>query len=96
MIFHRRLVARVFLLGLVALLHPDRRNVIPSGMAHPWHIVNGRHWQVETGTVELPAETDAREGTRGACPAGMVEVNGKMKVDEVASIDDLQKPTCTE
>ena len=48
----------------------------------------GKHWQIGGPRGEDPAVTDAREGTRGACPAGMVSVSGKMKVH--AMIDELQ------
>ncbi|RYZ65632.1 MAG: hypothetical protein EOP08_06580 [Proteobacteria bacterium] len=54
-----------------------------------------RHWQRDAQeTPEPTAVTDAREGNRGTCPAGMVEVEGKMK--QSAMLDALQLQTCTE
>ena len=42
-----------------------------------WHLVMGKHWQINGPRGEDPALTDAREGTRGACPAGMVSVRAR-------------------
>ena len=54
-----------------------------------------RHWQrISVGPVETTAETDAREGTRGVCPEGMVEIDGKMK--QSAMLDALQLRACTD
>ncbi len=54
-----------------------------------------RHWQrTATEPPEATSVTDEREGNRGACPAGMVEVEGKMK--QSALLDALQSQTCTE
>jgi formylglycine-generating enzyme required for sulfatase activity len=40
--------------------------------------------------------TDARENNRGMCPAGMVEVQGRMRVDPAPEfLDAMQKLTCT-
>ena len=58
-----------------------------------WHLVMGKHWQINGPRGEDPVLTDAREGTRGACPAGMVSVSGKMKVH--AMIDEMQLQACT-
>lgn len=61
-----------------------------------WRLVDGKHWQmIGSGTPEPTAVTDAREKNRGACPAGMVEVKGKMKTHPTFSIDGLQLQTCT-
>ena len=68
----------------------------PGSMLLPqreWHLVMGKHWQINGPRGEDPALTDAREGTRGACPAGMVSVSGKMKVN--AMIDEMQLQVCT-
>jgi hypothetical protein len=76
------------------------RDVAPP--THPWHLVHGKHWQITAASPAEPVETtDAREGTRGDCPAGMVHVKGQMKLDPSAnpfdgtSIEELQKSTCT-
>ncbi|MDB5220016.1 MAG: Protein kinase domain protein, partial [Myxococcaceae bacterium] len=53
-----------------------------------WHLVMGKHWQIGGPRGEDPAVTDARENTRGACPTGMVDVQGKMKVH--AMVDEMQ------
>ena len=58
-----------------------------------WKLVQGRHWQIANGTAEDPQVTDAREGTRGTCPAGMVAVAGKMRLHSM--MDELQMQACT-
>ncbi len=64
---------------------------------HTWRLVNGHNWQIESDVTETRAETDAREGTHGACPEGMVDVEGSMKVDgALDSMEELQNTTCTE
>lgn len=67
---------------------------------HEWRLVEGHHWQIvssdETEDVEV---TDAREGTRGTCPQGMVEVQGLMvggARGQIDAVDELQKPACTQ
>src|SRR4051812_47960556 len=87
---------RFRVLGAAAVL---ATSAIASGGAPPpapsftWHLVDGKHWQIATPAGEDPAVTDAAEGNRGACPAGMIEVNGKMRV--VAMGDEVQKTVCT-
>lgn len=61
--------------------------------AREWHLVMGKHWQINGPRGEDPAVTDAREGTRGNCPAGMVSVQGKMKMH--AMLDEMQLQACT-
>lgn len=63
---------------------------------HPWHLVGGRSWQIVADASEDLATTDATEGTRGACPAGMVEVAGRAKIDGAHSIETLQESVCTD
>lgn len=58
-----------------------------------WQLVQGRHWQIKGPAGEAPAVTDAREKNRGACPAGMIEVAGKMKQHFL--LDELQMQACT-
>ncbi len=65
----------------------------PPSPAREWRLVSGKHWQIGGPPGEDPAVTDAREGTRGACPIGMVDVQGKMKVH--AMIDEMQLQACT-
>lgn len=61
---------------------------------HEWQLVAGKHWQIMGPRGEDPATTDAREGTRGPCPTGMVHVQGRMKV--AALLDELQMQACTD
>jgi hypothetical protein len=65
----------------------------PGGPQREWHLVMGKHWQIGGPRGEDPALTDARESTRGVCPRGMVDVQGKMKVH--AMIDEMQLQACT-
>lgn len=77
----------------------------PNGareLRFPWRLVRQKHWQIIADVVESTDATDAVEGTRGACPAGMVEVQGNMKLDpspnaayDMRSIEEMQKTTCT-
>jgi hypothetical protein len=67
-----------------------------------WRSVRGRHWQIISTDFEDPAVTDKREGTRGDCPAGMVQVQGAMKLDpdpnpfSANRIETMQLETCVE
>jgi sulfatase modifying factor 1 len=71
--------------------------LIPSAPTRPWQLVDGNHWQIESTESEDPGVTDEAEGTRGACPQGMVEVAGSMKLDsEHGSVEGLQDTTCTD
>ena len=89
-------------LGFLALLalSADNEPTPPqrvTALQHVWRVDDGKYWHIESTRVEDPATTDAVERTRGACPAGMVEVAGQMKVardDE--DLDALQLTTCTE
>src|SRR6266404_4780328 len=64
--------------------------------AFPWVLHDGRHWQVASTTFEESDSTDATEGTRGACPSGMVEVRGRMRQDSpVIAIEAMQRLLCT-
>ena len=63
----------------------------------PWRVIEGKFWQVVASTPsEEPRVTDLREGNRGACKAGMIEVAGRMKDDsgDLFGIDGLQQLTC--
>lgn len=99
--------------GMFALLGSEPRafdigaSVLGSGdlppLAHEWRVVGGKHWQIVSEPVESRAETDVVEGTRGACPEGMVEVAGNMKLDpsptsyyDQNSIEELQKRACVQ
>ena len=57
-----------------------------------WRFVAGKHWQVKSDPGEAPATTDAREGNRGKCTEGMVEVRGQFKL--MPNGDGLQQTTC--
>lgn len=63
-------------------------------LAHAWTLHDGKHWQVASPDGELPEDTDRIEQTRGACPAGMVEVRGRWKLDPW--LDWLQRSVCTQ
>jgi hypothetical protein len=72
--------------------------LLPRREPHlPWRSVDAKHWQITSDAAEDPAVTDAAEGTRGACPAGMVEVRGQAKVEAPGAlpIEELQNATCT-
>ncbi len=67
-----------------------------------WRLVEGKHWQIISDAAEDRAETDRREGNRGACGEGMIEIEGKMRMDppnlglfDTRSIEEQQKLTCT-
>ena len=63
----------------------------------PWRVIDGKFWQVVAATPsEDPRVTDLREGNRGACNAGMIEVAGRMKDDsgDLFGVDGLQQLTC--
>lgn len=80
------------------LLAPSPDPASPSSGApnvSEWRLIDGRHWQHLSESVEDAAVTDAREGNRGACPSGMVEVEGAMKTHPTHSIDGLQLMACT-
>lgn len=71
-------------------------------LKHTWQLIAGKHWQIVGKDIEPTDVTDAFEGNRGACAPGMVEVQGKMKLDlprkslyDGNSIEELQKRTCT-
>lgn len=68
-----------------------------SHTTFPWRVLEGKFWQVVAqAPSEAPQVTDRREGNRGACPTGMVEVAGRMKDDsgDYFGIDGLQQLTC--
>ncbi|MBX3225968.1 MAG: SUMF1/EgtB/PvdO family nonheme iron enzyme [Labilithrix sp.] len=74
-------------------LVPDADAEAPSG--REWRLVWGRSWQIVSPPGEATSVTDAREGNRGSCPAGMIEVAGKMKQHFL--LDELQmKTSCTD
>lgn len=62
---------------------------------HEWRRVPRAGWQIVGGAEEPTALTDAREGNRGWCPAGMVAIEGPMKRGHDAdSVEALQDATC--
>ncbi len=81
--------------------HGALRGGVPE-LRHPWRSVRGRHWQIISTHYEDPATTDAREGTRGDCPEGMVHVRGDMIVEpddnpySEGRIETMQLQHCTE
>lgn len=64
----------------------------PKPLAHEWREVGTNHWQIVSAGEE-PDATDAAENNRGACPAGMIEVKGAMRVTPIG--DALQKGVCS-
>lgn len=74
--------------------------IFPLAPNHQWQLINDKHWQMISNDYEAPEITDAREGNRGICPAGMVEIKGNMKLDPNLNqwggqtIEALQKTTC--
>jgi formylglycine-generating enzyme len=67
--------------------------VVAKEARREWRLVAHRHWQLAGGEPEDPDVTDAREGNRGSCPRGMVEVRGRMKLH--GELDALQLRACT-
>jgi hypothetical protein len=66
----------------------------PKPLNHEWREVGTNHWQIKPTTPgEAPDVTDAAEGNRGDCPAGMVSIKGKMRLTEIG--DELQKGICS-
>ena len=66
---------------------------------HPWQLIDGRHWQIVSSASGEPEVTDPSEGTRGRCAEGMVEVEGRMIVDDggdVDPVDALQEDACVD
>lgn len=66
--------------------------VATKPLVNEWKSIDGKHWQVVGPAGEAPAITDAREGNRGKCAEGMIEVRGKMKVANNG--DYLQQQVC--
>ena len=78
----------------------------PPVLTHEWRLVDGKHWQIVPSSFDALEDrevTDRTEGNRGACPIGMIEVRGQMKLDPSPtayfngnSIEEMQKSTCTQ
>jgi len=67
---------------------------------HEWRVIDKRHWQALAEGTEDEATTDAREGTRGQCAPGMVQVQGKHLLDaqgrdSSGEIEELQNKACS-
>jgi len=58
-----------------------------------WKEVGANHWQIVGPAGEAPDVTDAAEGNRGACTAGMIEIKGNFRVTAIG--DELQKSICS-
>jgi hypothetical protein len=66
---------------------------------HAWLLKEGKHWQIESASVEATAVTDAALGGRGDCAPGMIVVTGPMKMDGggyLDAVDTLQEATCVD
>jgi formylglycine-generating enzyme required for sulfatase activity len=70
--------------------------MVRSPFDHDWRQVFGASWEIEALPRESSDETDAREGTRGACASGMVEVSGQAIVGayEGAMVEYMQNQAC--
>ncbi len=66
--------------------------------SRPWTVVRGRHWQLAVGGIAETGDAgDETEAVRGACPGGMVEVLGAMRLDGARhTVEELQDSTCVE
>lgn len=92
------LSSRLGFLALLALSADTEPSPRSGALAHDWQASDGKYWHVVSTTIEAPEVTDAAERTRGACPAGMVEVQGPMKIEgeDDDALDALQMTACTE
>ncbi|HLK37732.1 MAG TPA: SUMF1/EgtB/PvdO family nonheme iron enzyme [Polyangiaceae bacterium] len=88
-----RLVAVGLVAASAAVLAAGVRADDKAPLLHEWREIGANHWQIVTPDGEAPEVTDAAEGNRGDCPAGMVEVKGKMRLTSVG--DELQKSICS-
>jgi sulfatase-modifying factor enzyme 1 len=89
----RRRIAAIGIVVAAAALLAVRVHADEKPLAHEWREIGANHWQILTPPGETPEATDAAEGNRGSCPAGMVEVKGKMRVTWMG--DELQKSICS-
>jgi len=93
-------------LGARELLSPHHGvglfNLQAGSPRFEWKSIDKRHWQaVAPGPSEPTDVTDAREGNRGSCPPGMVDVFGKLKLDSQSressgEIEELQNSACVD
>ena len=74
----------------------------PTALRFTWRLVNSKSWQIVSDDAEPVAETDRREGNRGACMPGMIEIAGRMLTDppnlgpnDMSTVEEKQKTTCT-
>jgi formylglycine-generating enzyme len=90
---------------LVIVERPVRAEVPGAGKAtdrYVWNRIDKKHWQaISSDPSEPTAETDQREGTRGRCLPGMVDIQGEYRLapdgtDTDNQIDKLQDSTCTD
>jgi formylglycine-generating enzyme len=87
-------IAVTALPGILRL--PDSRLAqAPQAEGRPWTLREGKYWQIASTDIEATEVTDAREGNRGTCLPGMVEVKGAMKTHPTHSIDAMQLAACT-
>ena len=71
-----RLASLAFLGAGGALLTGGAGADEPKPLNHEWREIGTNHWQITTAPGESPEITDAAEGTRGTCSAGMMESHG--------------------
>jgi hypothetical protein len=71
-------------------------------IAPGWQLVGGKHWQ-KAAMVTAVAPTPALQAASGTCPADMVAVAGRMKLDPPRvgrwaagwTVEEMQKTACT-
>jgi sulfatase modifying factor 1 len=102
-ISHRARTRATFAAVLGVSIWSTDVRVDPAAAAEPpphlWQLIDGRHWQIVSSASEEPEVTDASEETRGRCAEGMVEVEGRMMVDDGGSfdpVDALQQDACVD
>jgi formylglycine-generating enzyme len=90
---HLRIVSLGFIVTAGALATGGAGADEPKPLNHEWREVGTNHWQIKTAAGEAPEVTDAAEGNRGTCSAGMVDVKGKFRLTAIG--DELQKAICS-
>src|SRR5689334_20122465 len=90
---HLRIASLAFFLVAGALVTDGAGADEPKPLNHEWREIGTNHWQIKTAAGEAPETTDAAEGNRGTCSAGMVDVKGKFRLTEMG--DEIQKSICS-
>jgi hypothetical protein len=101
-ILERRRTALLVVLGVAAscvvfTVAKARWANASEELRHRWQIAEGKFWEAASESVEDATVTDFSEGTRGHCPEGMVEVQGRALTEGWGYADEvevLQGSTC--